>query len=135
MFQSGCVEFFDRFLVQQKTVGNHPSDHAAAPDVPDDLVDLWMHQRLAAADGDDGSAHAGQDVQSAFHLFQRDGLGKIIKFVAIGAGQVAAPVGDNVHQDGVLGGNQGLANHAQFAQPRVREAEAPAHPHSSGRLR
>ncbi len=89
---------------------------------------------MLIANRDNRGAHAGQDVQPVFHLLQRDGLGKIVKFVAVGASQVAPPVGNNVYQDGVLGRNQGFADHAQFAQARTQEPQAPAGAYGSGRL-
>ena len=54
--EPGAVQPLDALGGQQIAVGDHARDHAAAADVRDDLVQIGMQQRLAAADGDDGGA-------------------------------------------------------------------------------
>ncbi len=75
-----------------------PGDHPAAPNVGDHVVQFGMQQRLAAADRDHGGAQIGQMVQAVLHFIERDGAREIVEFVAIRAGEIAPPDGNDVDE-------------------------------------
>src|SRR6266568_1185008 len=135
VLQPRAVQLLDALFRQQKSVRDHSRDHAAPPDVPDNLVQLRVQQWFAPADGDDGSPHARQDIQAFLHLLHGHRLRKIVEFVAIRARQVASPRGDDVHQEGMLRRNQCFRNRAQFARARVEEALRAPEPHLQRGLR
>ena len=92
---------------QQVSVGDQAGDHAVLADAADDVVELRMQQRLAAADGDHGRAQLAQLVHAAEHGLERHRLGEIVVLVAVFAGQIAAAHGDDVRQQRMIGGGQG----------------------------
>ena len=102
---------------------DHPGQAAVVADAGDDLVQIGMQQRLAAALRDDGGAQARQMVDAAEHLFERHGLRDFVVFVAVRAGEIAAPRGNDVRQDGMAGGSQAARDHPPFAQTGVPEAD------------
>ena len=61
----------------------------------------------------------GQVVQPLRTSLERNGLREIVVLVAVGAGQVAAAHGNDVRQDGMVGGGQPLCNHPELARPPV----------------
>ncbi len=67
-----------------------------------------MQQRLAAADRDHGGAQVGQLVHAPQHQLGRHWLRKIVKLVAVSAGQIAAPDRDQVRQQRMVGRHHGL---------------------------
>src|SRR5215470_4729825 len=75
-----------------------------------------MQQRLAATDGDDGRAERGQPLDAANHLGQGDGWRELIVFVAVAAGEVAAPHRDKMDVDGMPLRKQSPGNHSPFAK-------------------
>ena len=123
MFEAGIVEAVDALSAEQKSIGDHSSDHAVFANVADDFFKLRMEQRFAAADGDDGSSHCREVVQTEFHFFERDGLGNLVVFVAIAAIEIAAAHGDDMDQDRVLGREQCLADHFEFAGASPQKAQ------------
>lgn len=96
VLQARIVEALNAIFVEEETIGDQTSDHAAFSDMADDVVELGMHQRFAATDRDHRSAHLSQDVQTALHFVQRDRLGGVVELVAIGAIEIAAAHGDDV---------------------------------------
>ncbi len=122
IFEAGAIQPLDALRHQQVTVGDHPGDDAVFADAPDDGVQIGMQQRLAAADGDDGGAHRAQQVDAAKHFLGGNGLGKIVEFIAIRAGKIAAARGNDVHQQRMPRGNHAFDDHAQFAQLAMRGA-------------
>src|SRR5580700_2124673 len=79
-----------------------------------------MKKRLAAADGDDGGSHGPQAVDPLEHFFGRNGIRNVVEFVAIGAGQVAAPRGDDVRQQRMALGRESSHYHAYLADLAMR---------------
>ena len=128
------IQPLDALLVQQKSVRDHSGNHPAAPDVPDDVVQVRVQQRFAPADGDDRTAHVRQEIQALLHLVQRHRRREIVVFIAIGAGQVASPSRDDMHEEGMLRGNQRLRDRAHFAHARVEEAQRAPEPHFHRRM-
>src|SRR5580700_7685601 len=82
-----------------------------------------MQQWFAAADRNDGGAHLAQAINALEHFFQRHGLREIVKLVAVGAGEIAAPYRNDVHQHGMARGDEALCEHAQLAQFAVRREQ------------
>src|SRR5262249_5402823 len=56
VFESGAVQLFDVFARHVIAVADQPGDHPARANVRNDLVNLWVQHRLAAADGDCGGS-------------------------------------------------------------------------------
>ena len=56
VLEAGPVQALDACGGQEISVGDHARHHAALADVGDDLVQLRMHQRLAATDRHHGCA-------------------------------------------------------------------------------
>ena len=119
MLQAGAIEALDALGGQQVAVGDHAGDHAVAADARDQQVEIGVQQGFAAGDGDDGGAERRQVIQPLVHGVHRDGLREIVKLVAVGAGQVAAAHGNDVRQDGMVGGGQPLGDHLEFAHAPV----------------
>ena len=116
VLQPGAIQPLDAFGRQQVAVGDHAGDHAVLADARDDQVEIGVQQGFAAGDGNDGGAERRQVVQPRVHCVHRNGLREIVKLVAIGARQVAAAHGDDVRQDGMVGGGQPLCNHPELAR-------------------
>src|ERR1700693_5988137 len=74
-----------------------------------------MQQRLTTADGNDRCAHRTKPVDSREHLIRRNRVRKIIEFIAIRAGEIAAANWNDVHQQGMLCGSESLGDHAPLA--------------------
>ena len=79
-------------------------------DAADYVVEFRMEERLAATDGHDGSSEFGQLVDAAEHDFERDGLREIVVLVAVFAGEVAAPNGDDVREQRMVRRHKGASN-------------------------
>lgn len=75
-----------------------------------------MKEWLAPADGNNGCAKVTEAVNSREHLIGGHGLGEIVEFVAVGAGEVAAARGDDVCKERVAGGEEPLHDHAAISQ-------------------
>ena len=125
MLQPRLVQPLRAFFVQMEPVGDQPGDHAPPPHVPDDLVQIRMHQRLPAADRDDRRPHVCQNIQPLLHFRQWHRLREIIEFVAVRARKITLPHGDDVHQDGVLGRHKRFPDHLQLARTRPQETQPP----------
>ncbi len=89
MVEAGLVETLDAVRHQKVAVGDHAGEASVVADARDDLVQIGMGERFAARNGDDAGAEAGEMVDAAEHLVDRDGLGDLVVLVAIGAGEVA----------------------------------------------
>ena len=64
VIEAGVVQLLDALRGQQIAVGDHSGDDAATAHVRDQLVELGMQQRFAAAKSDDGGAERGQMIQT-----------------------------------------------------------------------
>ena len=100
-----------------------PGHDAVLADACDDRVQLRMQQRLAAADGNDRCAHRAQPVDSLEHFLRRHRLRKIVEFVAVRAGQIAAADGNDMHQQRMARGDKSLRDHAELAQFAMRREQ------------
>ena len=121
--QAGAVQVLDALRRQQVAVGNHARQNAVPANAADNFFQMRVQQRLASADGNDRGAERRQQIDAVEHLFQRDGLGEIVKLVAVSAGKIAAADGNQVRQDRVALGGKPLGNHAPLAQARVHESK------------
>ena len=127
IFEPGAIEALDAVGHEQVAVGDQAGHDAVLADAGDDGVQIGMQQRLAAADRDDGGAHCSprrsmrRNISSSGH-----GLGKIVEFVAVGAGQIAAAHGNDMHQQGMPRGSETLGEHPDLAQLAVRGEQFPA---------
>ena len=65
-------------------------------------------------------------VDAAEHLLQRNGLGKIVELVAIGAGEIAAANGNQVRENNVIGTSEAPSNHPPLADAGVPETNCAA---------
>src|ERR1700691_710557 len=85
-----------------------------------------MQQRSATGDCDYGRAQRTELVDAAKHFFRWHRLRKIVELVAVGAGQVAAPHGNNVSQQRMLGRGKSARSHGCSAAVAVERLGAAA---------
>jgi hypothetical protein len=85
-----------------------------------------MQERFAAADGNNGRPDFAQPVDPANHFRGVHRLRKIVKLIAVGAGQIAAPDRNDVHEQGMPRGEQSPDDAAQFAGARAPGSQSPA---------
>src|SRR5256714_15667639 len=74
VLKSGVVQSSDAFGSDVIAVGDESSDHAASPYVADDLVEVRVHHRLAARNGDDGRAEVCERGESPLHHVEGHGV-------------------------------------------------------------
>ena len=84
-----------------------------------------MQERFAAADGNNGRADFAQPVDPANHFRGVHRLRKIVKFVAVRAGQIAAPDRNDMHEQRMARGEQSPDDAAQFAGARAPGPQSP----------
>jgi len=120
MVQTGPVQLLDTLRRQQVTVRDQSGNDSVGPDAADDVIKLRMQQGFTTADGNERSAQGCEFIHAAVHFFQRNGIRKIVVFIAVGAGEIAAPHGDYVDLNGMVGGKQTLRDHFEFAKSTVR---------------
>jgi len=92
-----------------------------------DLIEFGMKQRLAAADGDHRGTKRSQLVHALKNGFGGNRLGKVIEFVAVFAGQIAAPDGNDVGQQGMVGRGQRVRDHPRSPEVAVERLQSAAH--------
>ena len=98
MFEAGIVQRHDLLRRQQISVGDHSGNHAVMTNSLNDLLDFGMQQRFAAADRHDGRSQLSQAVDAAEHFSVGIRRGEIVVLVAISAGEIASPCGNDVGQ-------------------------------------
>ena len=123
VFEAGAVQPLDPLRGEQVAIGDDGGDGAVTANGANDFVEVGVEQRFAAADGDDAGAQAGQHFDPAQHLGGGHGIGDFVVLVAVGAGEIAAPHGDDVRQDGVVLGFDGPGYHARLAHAALVGAE------------
>ena len=117
------VEALDALLVQQVSVRDQSSQRAGAADVPDELVEVRVQQRLATADLDVRRAQPRQVVDALAHGRQRHRRRVLVVFVAIGARQVAAADRNDLRQDRMTRGLETARQHPGLSPPAVQRSE------------
>src|SRR5215470_3194764 len=106
---------------EQIAIGDQGGNHAVMPDAPDDVVQLRVEQRFAAADGNDGGAEFMEAVHPPQHEFERHRFGEVVELIAISAGEIASARRNDVRHDGVAAGMQSLGYNVRLPQmPRQR---------------
>lgn len=78
-----------------------------------------MKERFAAAEGDDAGFELAEEFDAMDHRIERDGLGEIVVFVAVGAGEIAAPDGDDVRHDRMIRIQRAFYHQFGFPKPPV----------------
>jgi hypothetical protein len=84
----------------QIAIRDERRDRAPAADVADDLVELGMQQRPAAAQRHDAGAQVRQSIDAPKHVGCRNRRGVIVELVAVRARQVASTDRDKVAATG-----------------------------------
>src|SRR5215471_14004993 len=74
-----------------------------------------MKQGLAAADRDDRYAESGEFVDAREHFGERNRLRGVVKFVAVSAGEIAAPDRDDLSEHRASAMLHGGSEHADLA--------------------
>src|SRR5579859_5469015 len=92
-------------------------------DAANDVIKLRMQQRFTAADSNERGAQGSQLVHATIHLFQWNWIREIVIFIAIGAGEIAAPHGNDVDLNWMVRRKQTLRDHFEFAKSAVRGLE------------
>src|SRR5215510_10938582 len=83
---------------KQVAVGDQCGDDVVTANSLDQGFQFGVKKRLAAAEGDGQRSERGEPVNATRHLFNRHWLGRLVVFVAIGAGEIAAANGDDLRQ-------------------------------------
>ena len=112
ILKPGPVKGFNAGRNQEIPIGDEARHNTVFSYARDDAVEFRVQQRLTAADGYDRGAHGAQAVDSLEHLIGGNWLRKIIEFVAIRAGEIAATDRDDVHEQGMFRGGKSLDDHA-----------------------
>ena len=120
MVKPGLVQLLDALRREQIAVGDQAGNDAVRANAGNDVIELGMQQGFAAADGDERGAQRGQLINAAVHFSERHRIREIVVFVAIGAGKITAPHGNDVDLDGMAGRKQALRDHFEFAKSTVR---------------
>ena len=105
---------------QQISVRDQSRDHAIGANAADHVIELRMHQRLATRNRHDGRSQCAQLVDAPVHLLDRHRLRKIVKLVAVGTSQVAAPHRNDVRQQRMVGRSQCPRHHLRPPQIAVQ---------------
>src|SRR5205823_3434429 len=92
------VQLFDPLRHEKIAVRDETRDHAAPADVADQIVQLWMQHRFAAAERHDGGAQIGKPVDPMLQDAGRDRRRYFVVLVAVAAGDVEAPELDVLHE-------------------------------------
>src|SRR5579862_3947969 len=99
MLQPRPVEPLDALCREQVAVGDESGDDAVLADGADYFIKIRVQQRLASADGDDGGSQTRQIIDTTEHFRGGNRGGVVVKFIAVGAGKITTPDGNNVDLD------------------------------------
>ena len=86
-----------------------------------DVIQLWMHHRLAAGDGNNRSTEFGQLVQAPLHDVERHRGRIVIIFVAVTARQITPAHGNDVSEHRMARRKQGASNKPGFAYFQIKK--------------
>ncbi len=125
--QAGPVEALNTLRHQKIAIRDQPGDHAPLANATDNLIEFRMQQRLAAADRNHRRPQRSQLVHSLKHHFGGHGLRKIVVFVAVLAGQVAAPYGNDMRQQRMVRRSERARDHARPPQIAMEGLQTAAH--------
>ena len=126
--EPGAVERLDAFRHQKVAVRDQAGHHAAAADVADQLVEVRMQHRLAAAERDDRRAELGQLVDAPLHDVGRHRRRHLVVLVAVAAVDVAAADRDDLDEQRMRGVCQPRANSRTDRTLRLAVVKMPMNP-------
>src|SRR5215470_12136420 len=98
VIESRPVETLYALGGEQVAVGDQRGDDVGAANAFDQGFQFGVKQRFAAAECDGQRPERGEPVYATRHLFDRHRLGRLVVFVAIGAGEIAVANGDNLRK-------------------------------------
>ena len=110
------------FFFQQQGVGAEVNIFLAGDQAFDDLVDLRVHERFAAGDGDHGGAAFVHGAEAFFgrKIFLKN-VGGVLDFAASGAGEVTAEERlEHEHERVLLASGELLAEDVGGNRPHLR---------------
>jgi hypothetical protein len=99
------------------------------------VVEIRMQQRFAAANGNNRRSQFLQLVYPAQHLRGCDRLGKIVEFVAISARQIAPANRNQVSKQGMVRGRHGFQNLPDSVRISFQTLDTAAKPSRPGNHR
>ena len=103
MVKPGFIQLLNSLRREQIAVGDQSGNDPVRTDAADNVIELRMQQRFPAANGDERGAQRRQLVHAAVHLIQRNRIREIVVLIAVGAGEIAAPHGNDVDLNWVVG--------------------------------
>jgi hypothetical protein len=127
MFEAGAVQPLNPLRGQQVAIGDDGGDRPMTADGADNFVEVGMEQRFATTDGDDARAQRSQLLDPPQHFGGGHRIRDFVVLVAVGAGKIAAPHGNDVRQDGMMfrldrpGHHPGMANPALIGANRTHK--------------
>ena len=126
MVETRGVQPLDAIGHQVVAVGEYAGDHAVFANAPDDVIEIRVQHRLAAAERDDAGSESGQMVDATKEFFDRYRRGVIVELVAVGAGKIAATHGNHVDQDRMVLVHEAVGDHSHLAHlaPKVQPPAA-----------
>ena len=99
--EAGAVQLLDPLRHQEVAVGDEAGHHARRADVADEVVEIRVEHRLAAAEGHDRRAELGQLVDPPLHRVGRHRRRDLVVLVAVAAVDVAAADRDDLDEQRV----------------------------------
>jgi hypothetical protein len=82
-----------------------------------------MQQRLTAAEGNDSCAESCQKIDATKHFRRWYRVGNLVVFVAVCAGEIAAPDWNNVSEDWMVAGFDRLTKHPRLAKAALERSQ------------
>src|SRR5262245_12773267 len=122
IIESRPVQPLYAFGGEQIAVGDQRSDDVMTANSLDQSFQLGVKQRLAAAEGDGQRPELGEPVYATRHLFNWHRFGRLVVFVAIGAGEIASANGDDLRQYRAIRRLQRRRDHPRLAIAAVYRA-------------
>src|SRR5215510_5891825 len=100
---------------EQIAVGDQRGDDVGGANALDQGFQFGVKQRLSPAEGDGQRSELGEPVYATRHLFNRHRFGRLVVFVAIGAGEIASANGDDLRQYRAIWRLQRRRDHPRLA--------------------
>ena len=119
MVQTRAIQLLNAVLVQQEAVRNHPHQTAMLANPRNQAIEIGVQKRFAAAERNDAGPESRQHIDPPQHLIHRDGFREIVVFIAVCAGEIAAPGRNNMSQHRMVRGTNTVEEHAPFAQAAI----------------
>ena len=100
-------------------------------DAPDQLIEARVQQRFAAAESNDFCSQSRKKIDAARHFGSGYRTGDLVVFVAVCAGEIAAPDGNDVGEDGVAARLNCAGNHPRLTKAPRQRIHFPERPRKS----